>query len=257
MNLAELLGSLKPDAAIHTVDIPTTWHQGRTAYGGLSTALAYQSAKLAAPDMPPLLSAQIAFSGPIAGAVEIQSTVLRRGRNSAFVRSDIRVGDDTALSATFVFMTRRDSKVDYDGFAQPTLPPIPTEEQARSGPPQFFTHNMEYPESRAALLRGDTCIGCWHRFKERAALDPMAELLCIGDALPPAAMGLMPEKAPVSSINWQVNILDAEPRTTRGWWYLQSDADHAIHGGSSQRMMAWNSDGKPMMTGMQAVALFV
>lgn len=257
MDLASLFAQLQPAADRHTIHIPTTWHQGRTAYGGLSTALAYQSARLVATDTPPLLSAQIAFSGPIAGTVEIQSTVLRRGRNSAFVRSDIHVGDDIALSATFVFMTRRESKVDYDGFPVPALPPLPTEEQVRSGPPQFFTHNMEYSESRAALVKGDTCIGAWHRFKERDGLDPMAELLCIGDALPPAAMGLMPEKAPVSSINWQVNVLEANPQTERGWWYLQSDADHAVHGGSSQRMMAWNSEGKPMLTGMQAVALFV
>jgi acyl-CoA thioesterase len=257
MTLASLLAQLEPAADRHIITIPATWYQGRTAYGGLSTALAYQSAKLMAPDLPPLLSAQIAFSGPVAGAIEIQSTVLRRGRNSAFVRSDIRVGDDIALSATFIFMARRDSRVAFDGFPAPSLPPLPAEDQVRSGPEQFFTHNMEYSEGRAGLLNGDTRIGAWHRFKERESLDPIAELLCIGDALPPAAMGLMPEKAPVSSINWQVNILESEPRTNRGWWYVQSEADHAIHGSSSQRMMAWNSEGRPMMTGMQAVALFI
>ena len=69
MNLADILSQLRADATDQKITIPSTWHQGRTAYGGLSSALAYQSAKLVAPDLPPLLTAQIAFSGPLSGEV--------------------------------------------------------------------------------------------------------------------------------------------------------------------------------------------
>ena len=77
MNLASLLAQFKPGAASHKISIPATWHQGRTSYGGLSSALAYQAAKLSAEDLPPLQSAQIAFVGPLAGDVEVQANILR------------------------------------------------------------------------------------------------------------------------------------------------------------------------------------
>jgi acyl-CoA thioesterase len=255
MNLASLLAQFDPAASDHRITIPTTWHQGRTAYGGLSATLAFQAARCLAPDQPPLLSAQIAFCGPVAGEVEVEAKVLRRGRNSAFIRSEIMTGNDTVLSATFVFMATRESHVDFSDLAPPTLPPLPTGE-LRRGPPEFFTYNMEYPDKRLMLGQGTPQLSGWYRFAERDGLDPVAGLLCIGDALPPSAMGLMTKEGMVSSINWQVNLLSAAPETEDGWWYLHSETHFAAHGASSQTMHVWNSRGEPVMTGMQAVAIF-
>jgi hypothetical protein len=61
MNLKSLLDQFSPTAQSHSIQIPANWHQGRTAYGGISSVLAYQAAKLADHDLPPLQSAQIAF----------------------------------------------------------------------------------------------------------------------------------------------------------------------------------------------------
>ena len=61
----------------------------------------------------------------------------------------------------------------------------------------------------------------------------------------------------ISSINWQINLLTDAPETENGWWFLESETHHAVHGASSQYMTVWNSKGEPMMTGMQSVALFV
>lgn len=257
MNLSQLLNAIRPGTERNMVAIPATWHQGRTAYGGLSSALAYQAAKMVAPDLPPLLTAQIAFSGPLSGEVEISAKVLRRGRNSAFIKSEIGIGDEIGLSCTFVFMARRESHVQYEGLPRPDFPPIPDEGATRSGPPEFFTHNMDYPEKRLVLGQNRPRLANWHRLREREGLDPVANLICMGDALPPSAMGLMQKEGMISSINWQINLLTEAPETDNGWWYLESDTHHAVHGASSQYMTVWNSRGEPMMTGMQSVALFV
>jgi acyl-CoA thioesterase len=257
MNLAQILDTLRPEVTSQKVAIPPTWHQGRTAYGGLSSALAYQAAKLVAPDLPPLLSAQIAFSGPLAGEVEVSAKILRRGRNSAFIKSEIAVGDETGLSCTFVFMTRRESHIDFEGLQRPEFPPIPQDGHTRSGPPEFFTHNMDYPEKRLVLGQNKSRLASWHRLKAREGLDPVADLICMGDALPPSTMGLMQKEGMISSINWQFNLLTDAPSTENGWWFLESETHHAVQGASSQYMTVWNSRGEPMMTGMQSVALFV
>jgi acyl-CoA thioesterase len=256
MNLKSLLNQFSSDTQSHLVQIPANWHQGRTAYGGISAVLAYQAAKLAFKDLPPLQSAQIAFVGPLSGSVEIAASVLRRGRNTAFVESKISGEGGIGLSCTFIFMTQRDSHLDFSGLPKPDFPPLPNEDELRNGPPEFFTQNMHYSGTRLTLGQGTPKIAGWHRLIEREGLDTIAELLCIGDALPPSAMGLMTEKGMVSSMNWQVNMLSANPATTSGWWYLESETHHAANGASSQYMTAWNSDGEAVMTGMQSVAIF-
>jgi acyl-CoA thioesterase len=257
MNLATILGQFDGNKSPFPVSIPSGWHQGRTAYGGFSAALGYAAAKAAGDDLPPLQSAQIAFAGPLAGDVTVSAALLRRGRNTAFVRSEIQSGEETGLSCTFIFMNRRDSQIQYKGLNQPDFPPIPKSDQVRSGPPEFFTSQMQYPDKRLDLGMGTARLANWHRLTERNGLDPIAELLCIGDALPPSAMGLMREKGMVSSMNWHVNMLTDAPNTRDGWWYLESETHHAANGASSQYMTVWNSDGDPVMTGMQSVAIFV
>jgi acyl-CoA thioesterase len=257
MNLAYLLAQFRVGATSHKISIPPSWHQGRTSYGGLSSVLAYQAAKLADADLPPLQSAQIAFVGPLAGDVEVSATVLRRGKNTAFVKSEISGSDGVGLSCTFIFMNRRHSHLDYEGLDRPELPAVPDAESARSGPPEYFTGHMQYPEKRLELGLATSRLASWHRFTEHEGQDHIAELICIGDALPPSAMGLMTEKGMVSSMNWQINMLTDAPSTKDGWWYLESETHHAANGASSQYMTAWNSDGQPMLTGMQSVAIFV
>jgi acyl-CoA thioesterase len=257
MNLSSLLSQMTAGQARQSVDIPPSWHQGRTCYGGLSATLAYQAARNLDADLPPLQSAQISFSGPLAGQVEIEASMLRRGRNTAFIRSDIFAGGDTGLSCNFIFMNRRDSHLSYEGLTRPDFPPIPTPDDIRSGPPEFFTGHMQYPDKRLELGLNTPRLASWHRFTERDGLDTVAELICIGDGLPPSAMGLMTEKGMVSSMNWQINILTDTPSTKDGWWFLESNTHHAGHGASSQYMTVWNSDGQPVMTGMQSVAIFI
>ncbi len=257
MTLSILLAQFTQDAKSHHISIPSHWHQGRTAYGGLSAALAYHAAKLAAPDLPPLLSAQIAFAGPLSGDVVISAEILRRGKNSAFIKAQIAKGDEVGLSCTFVFMSKRESSIEHHGLRPPIFPPIPKEGETRSGPPEFFTSNLDYPEKRLVLGGEEPTLANWHRLKASNDIDPAAELLCIGDALPPSAMAMMKEPGMVSSINWQTNFLTDAPKTKDGWWYLESHTHHAAHGSSSQYMTVWNSEGQPVMTGMQAVALFI
>jgi acyl-CoA thioesterase len=256
MNLASLLDKFTPGATTHKISIPPSWHQGRTSYGGLSSVLAYQAARLAADDLPPLQSAQIAFVGPLAGDVDVSAHILRRGKNTAFIQAEISGADGVGLTCNFIFMNRRQSHLDYANIPAPDFPLIPTDNVVRSGPPEFFTGHMQYPDKRLELGMATNRLASWHRLTEHQGLDPIAEIICIGDALPPSAMGLMTEKGMVSSMNWQINMLTDSPTTENGWWYLSSETHHAANGASSQYMTVWNSRGEAVLTGMQSVAIF-
>jgi acyl-CoA thioesterase len=84
----------------------------------------------------------------------------------------------------------------------------------------------------------------------------MVALLALADMPPPALMAMFTELAPISSMTWMVNVLCDEPRTRDGWWLLQSRAENASQGYSSQDMLVWNRDGELVIAGRQNVAIF-
>lgn len=257
MTLKDILDGVTRTETGFASTIPANWLQGRTSYGGLSTALAYHCARLSVEEAPPLRSAQVAFVGPMNGDVEIRCDLLRRGRNTAFVEARILSADGVGFAGTFIFMNPRRSSIEFADIPAPDAGPVPSPEDIRHGPTEFFTSNMDYSGKRLVLGEGKPVLEGWQRITERSGLDSMTELLCIGDGLPPAAMGLMTEPGMVSSMNWQVNLLTAEPETVDGWWYLQSRAHHAHDGASSQHMTVWNQRLEPVMEATQSVALFV
>jgi hypothetical protein len=256
MNLQSILSQIGSNQSTHRVTIPTSWHQGRTSYGGLSAVIALHAARQVATDLPPLQSGQVAFVGPLSGDIEVETNILRRGRNTAFVQSTISSGGAIGLSCNFIFMAQRDSSIKFSGFPPPEFPEIPADNAARSGPSEFFTGHMQYPEKRLALGLNTPRLANWHRLREFEGVDPLSSIICVADALPPSVMGLMNEKAMVSSMNWQFNMLTDTPDTEVGWWFIESQTHQAGHGSSSQFMTVWNSKGQPMMAGMQSVAIF-
>ncbi|WP_299309007.1 thioesterase family protein [uncultured Croceicoccus sp.] len=255
-NLARLLDMARDDAGRLAMEVPDGWTQGRTAYGGLSTAAAYCAARAAAPDLPPLRSVQIAFAGPISGTLRAEASVLRRGRSSAFVTADLHSGDTTAWHGTFLFMAARESAV---SFAPAPAPSVIPPEQAPASKKQhapLFTHNFDYADASPRENNGEPVLRHWVRLRDRDGLDPFAELLAVGDALPPGAATLMREPGPVSSAMWTVHFLTAEPRSRDGWWLLETRTGHAQDGLSAQSMAIWNADGEAIATGSQMVSIF-
>lgn len=255
-SLAEIIaGAERADGGFH-VAVPDGWMQGRTAYGGLTAALALQGTIEMEADLPPLRSAQIAFIGPLAGTLSIKIETLRRGRLASYIQADVHSEGRLGLRATFLFMNAFQSSLDFN---QGAAPPAPAPEEAapavrRGG--NFFTGNFEYRHALPISERGTPEFLRWARLEDRSAIDPMVEILAVGDALPPAAMPLFDKPGPVSSLTWLVNLLTDKPSTRDGWWLLSSASDYARHGCSSQTMRIWNAAGEPVASGMQSVALF-
>jgi acyl-CoA thioesterase len=258
-SLATILNNLEPvaEGIGWRGEIPDGWLQGRTAYGGLSSAIALHCAMQSEPDLPPLRSAQVSFIGPLAGPIMVTTHKLRRGKNAAFIQADIESEAGLGLRCTFVFMRAIESEVDY---ATTTVPdfdrPSSNETTYKGHPAVAFTQNFEFLDRRdgpnlqpAEWLR-------WTRLNEREGIDPMVELLAIGDCLPPAALRLLGRNVPMSSLTWILNVLGPTPRTEDGWWLLRSNADYARAGSSSQQMGIWNSAGEMVAEQMQSVAVF-
>lgn len=254
-SLSAAIDALQPADGGWRGHIPDNWLQGRTAYGGFSTALALVTAQRAVPDLPPLRSAQVTFVGPLAGTVTAQASVLRRGRNATFVEAGVDGDAGVGLRATFVFMREVASSIDHAiGRAPDFAVPRPDAPTFNGHSAVAFSRNFELLDQRegtgpAEWLR-------WARLVDRAGLDPAVELVCLADCLPPAALKLVGGPAPVSSVTWLLNLLTPAPATRDGWWLLRADTEQVRGGSSSQAMAIWDADGTPVAQQLQNVAVY-
>lgn len=255
---SEVLAQGRDRAGNLAIVVPEDWQQGRTAYGGFSSALALAVAMRAGGNLPPLRSAQVSMIAPLYGEVEVRARLLRRGRNAIWMAAEITREGEVGFTASFAFMGPVESTLHLNDRAAPKdLVPL---DEARSfanerGPAFLRNHfDVRFAQPKGERKQPEMC--WWVRAREREGLDPMTELLLCADALPPGVMSLLTPATPVSTMQWQCNLLTPAPATRDGWWLLRSTGDYAENGCSSQRMAIWNADGEPMMAGLQSVALF-
>ncbi|MEM9376367.1 MAG: thioesterase family protein [Pseudomonadota bacterium] len=257
----ELLDSLKPGAD-HGLDahIPQSWMQGRTTYGGLTAALSLQAALTLVADLP-LRSAQVAFVGPVGGDVTIKPTLLRQGKNTAYVSVDIVADSGVTAQSIFAFGKRKESALSFDDMPMPEVPPAADVSSFfRDGPLPGFMQNFDI-----RLAFGDPpisgsqqkSIGLWMRHLDPKTPPDATAVLAIGDAPPPAVMSMFRAPVRISSMTWMAEFMtDTITTDPEGWFFAQHTAQLAKDGYSSQSMRLWNSAGDPILVGRQTIAVF-
>ncbi len=234
------------------------WMQGRTTYGGLTAALCLESAR-ALTDMP-VRSAQIAFVGPVAGDVVISPSVLREGRNTLFASVDMVSEKGVMARCLFAFGRARESRLDFSKLDAPQVAEphaVPSFFGERR--PKFAEHfNVRLAAGKPPMSgASEADMVLWLRHKDEATLYDATTLLSLADAPPPAAMSMMTEPGPISSMTWMAEFLTDTVDTTGGWFLAHHVAQTARDGYSSQSMRLWNHAGDPVMVGRQTIAVFV
>ena len=198
--LRAALDGLGQDGEDFHIDAPEGWTQGRTLYGGMTAALCAEAARRRFPELAPLRSAQFAFTGPAAGRLRFQPSLIRQGRSSAFVAVDGWAEAGHAVRALLAYGADRESGVRHDSAAAPGVaapehcPPF--FEAPRGG---FFQNfEMRLAEGARPVTPGaDPAFTVWVRHLDDAGVDPAVSLLALADSLPPAAMVAFPAPAPL------------------------------------------------------------
>lgn len=259
-SFSKMMSGAAFDDGVLSMTIPPDWMQGRTTYGGLSAAICLETARRAFPEAPPLRSAMVSFVGPAGGAVEGRAKVLRQGKSVTFVEAEVVGEKGIATRCEFAFGAARPSQWNRTFTPAPDVPA--PEECGPFGPPEespvSFARHFD-----ARLAKGGVPVSgskehdhfIWVRHRDETAQDIVA-LLALADMPPPALMPMFAEFAPISSMTWMVNVFCDEPKTRDGWWLLESRAEHAGAGYSSQDMLVWNRDGELVIAGRQSVAIF-
>lgn len=258
-SLTDLLASLRREGDTFFVTPTADWTQGRTIYGGLSLALAVQAARLAFPDLPPLRSAQAAFTGAASGMLEIAPQQISVGKSSAFIAVDIRTEAGTALRSTLCFGKQRTSTLQFQQLPMPTVP-------QHSDCPEFFGNGLRPGFSvqfdsrlagQAGLVTGSSSANlvAWFRHRDRSVSNSEVGLLALADAPPPSAMLMLTEPAPISTMTWSIDVL-SDVFSTSEWHLVQSLGESIGDGYCSQAMTVWDDSGRPLLIGRQIVAIY-
>lgn len=260
MIFSEVLASFSFDGALKG-RVSDNWLQGRTLYGGMTAALCLEGALRKFAGLPPLRSAQISFVGPAEGAIEVTASVLRQGKSVTFVNADLSGDKGLAARAVFAFGAARQSMF-ATHFAPPPELPEP-KEAAHFFPPgeegPGFARNFEVRLAKGGIpLTGskDHDHFLWVRHRDEKATS-ISALLALADMPPPAVFPMFPHFAPISTMTWTMNFLTDHPVTDEEWWLLESRAENAAEGYSSQDMFVWNKKGEPAIAGRQSVAIFL
>ena len=261
-SFTDLIAAITRDGDTFRTTISNDWLQGRTAYGGLSAALCLEVAQRAVQDLPPLRSAQFALIGPAAGALAINASVLRRGKSAVFVNVDLTGEAGLAARAILSFGIARQSTLSFDKIAMPKVTLIAESPSFFPGDRSFISFQQHFESRLAGGARPMTADAepdmlIWFRHRDEKARRGIVPLIALADAPPPAATVMFPQPGPISTMTWSLDVLSDAPETKDGWWLIRSSAETAHQGYSSQPMMIWNTDGKPVIVARQNVAIFL
>lgn len=261
-SLHSVVGGLTAEEGGFAIEAPVEWSQGRTLYGGITAAFAYEAVRRAHRDLPPLRSAQLTFIGPAAGLLRFRSTLLRRGRSSTLIAADCLSEEGVAARAVFAFGGARDSKVAHTLLPMPTVPAPDAcasfRKEGAAARPGFW-NNFETRLATGGRLIDETAdkpeFAVWTRFLDVGGADSTTALLALADCLPPAAMVAFPAPAPISTMTWTIDVAHV-PQSLDGWHLLWSASEHASEGYSLQNMAMWAESGEFIAAGRQNVAIF-
>ncbi|MFC6839359.1 acyl-CoA thioesterase domain-containing protein [Xanthomonas theicola] len=202
--------------------MPAGWRQGRTAFGGLSAALALQAALRTAPSTPPpLMSAHSWFVGPADAPLRFwmrsgcaRASPPARSRSIAWPAGRAARGAAVRATAAQPHRPRLHAGAAIVG----VRPRGRRADRRRRGYPGVRRQFRDAPGRRRTVavrcLTPDLLV--WARHRDSGGVDPSVALVALGDCLPPAAMACFSGPAPVSSMTW---TLDFPQPASAGDWF--------------------------------------
>lgn len=269
--LHEILAARHVEGSRLHWDVPTDWQQGRTAYGGLASALAAQAMRdIAGSDWPAdarLRALQTNFVGPVApGPARIEVELLRAGKSVRQVLARLTNAEgEVAGLWVGVYGSARSTVLDRFAPQAAALRHAPGEAPTRpfergrmpdllshfeigwaaGGPP--FSGATGWETSQYLRLVGDRV----------DRVDPEVLVVLLADLPPTPAISRLTRPAAASSVTWALELLPlAAPVQADGWWRIDTRTRSAGEGYANHSSTLWAPDGTPAAFGHQVVAVY-
>lgn len=260
-DLQDILGGLE-NSSNNITQFSEHWTQGRSAFGGLSTAFAVTAMRKELAQAQSIRSLMVSFIAPIAaGEVTVNAEVLRRGNNVTQCSASVYSQGQISLQAMAAFGNPREA---YNPPSAPNriLPDrntgIAFSEHAKRLP--LFLQNFEgYWIDGGIPFSGNykPFLKLWARHKQDVSRFPIEKLVSIADIPPPVLLSHF-DKPPVSasSLSWSLEFVIA-PETILGeWFYLEFEVNAAANGYSQQSGKIYDERGRLVALSRQCMVYF-
>jgi len=252
-----------------TFDIPADWQQGRTAYGGVVSAIAAQAMRdVAGADWPAavqLRALQCSFVSVVEpGQVQVEVEVLRQGRNVCQVLARVSEGGRLGSVLMGVYSAERPSALVPRRLERPparreaeSLPSVPYLPERM---PPFLQHlEMRWAEG-AAPYSGTLChhssIHLQLRDHDSGAIQPEVLTVLLADAPATPAIAELGQPAPSSSVTWALELRAHPDAHHEGWWRIDSESVLVEGGYVNHAARLWSPSGALAAMGTQLVTVF-
>ena len=260
MYLSTILDSMTHDGGEFHAEVPASWLQGRSVYGGLQAALSLRAMRAVLPAPAPLRVLQVSFVAPVpAGKLRVQAELLRSGKTATHMEARVLHGDSIGAFAVGVFGQTRSSRVRVS----PERRPYP-ESQAFDisyveGLAPAFVQNLNMrwlhgavPFSGAPQQRSVLRVGIP---EDHFATEE--HVVAIADAVPPVALSFMNEHVSASSLTWTLEMLtDSVAALPLQGYTLDAELVAGGDGYTSQSVSVWGPEGEPVALSRQSMVVF-
>jgi acyl-CoA thioesterase len=262
MLFAETLASIQPQEKGWRAIIGEDWSQGRATFGGMVAALGNEAMRRLVPADRKLRGLETVFAGPaLAGAVRIESKVLRVGKAVTIASAQVWSADKIAATLTGTYGMARSTAISL-------LPPVPVGVPAvqnlpqrtagAGGAPAFAQHfdlrwaEGAWPFSGSSLNTSKIYV----RHRDPAALTE-SHVIALVDCIPSVILQMLSAPVPSSSLTWTLQFLKHDYGfAPDAWWRIDAEVDSAAEGYSCESCVVLDPNGAPAVLSRQMVAVF-
>lgn len=247
-----------------TMFISSDWAQGRTAYGGISAALAYIAMKEKVADGRLMRSFNCNFVGPLTTDEDfnIDVEILREGKNASQVLAKIIQKGTVRVLCQASFGVSRESKVSVPNKDTHAMP-LPLKAKFIPYIPKVtpkFIRNFDLAIDKGAMPFSNSkehCLHGWMRFHKEPQAVTDAHLICMIDAWPPTVLQMLRWPAPASTMSWNVEFIHPHAELKpQDWFAYQAHTRQAADGYAHTEANIWDQQGELIAVSRQAVAVF-
>lgn len=262
MIFTEAMNTVRAGEGGCVADVGDDWLQGRTAFGGLQTALAIRALRLQVPAELPLRVVQTTFMAPVpAGPVRLDARILRTGKSAIHGECRISDGAQALCVVVAIFGNSRTSALRLS----PTPADIPmTTDPKREMPyvagisPTFTQHFVMRWSRGDRLFSGSqqTFTSIHVRHRDAQALDE-THVVALADTVPSPGLSMLARPAMASSLTWTLELLDHHfDYSHEAFWRMDTEVTAGGDGYLAQSAQLWTPDGRLAALSRQSVVVF-
>jgi len=266
MRYSQVLDTVRPHDGGWIAEVPASWAQGRTIFGGLQAALAVRAMRDLVPQAVPLRVLQASFIAPIApGPVRIEANVLRRGKSVTQIEGRVLDQGQTACLLFGVFGEARASALDI----KPPRPVLPPAEAAKPFTyvegiaPAFTQHVATRWLGGVSIFQGreEPRTGIYVGFRDEPYAGPgalgEAQIIGYADIVPTPGLSMLKQPTMASSLTWTLELLSDDFGPAReGLWLMDTEVTAGSHGYLNQSATLWSPEGEAVALSRQSVVVF-